>query len=169
MDKKQFSSSEGAVKTILSIFFKIENPVIARNKNGKPYLENHMELFFSVSHTNEKLFIAFSDKNVGIDAEPLNRSIQLRSLLKKIPAIEQPEIQTPQDFLIHWTARESAVKWLDSTLAEELKKLVFVKRILQHTDGNHLPRITQLFIENHSVSVCCERDFSTAEQIHIQK
>ncbi len=160
-----FPSSTQAIEYILKTYFDIPNARIVKSENGKPYLENpKYRLFFSVSHTKNKLFIAFSDENIGLDAEVLSREVDLPLLLRRFPVEERKEIQSTSDFLRHWTARESAIKWLGGTLASDLKKLSFIKDRLCY-DGIDIPvPLVFLEIEGHILALCGERDFTRAEQ-----
>ena len=63
MKRAHYKNSDEALKRILSDFFAIENAQILRTENGKPYLADS-SLFFSVSLTNDMIFIAFSSANV---------------------------------------------------------------------------------------------------------
>ncbi len=166
-DETAFPSSKAALEYIFAEYFKIPNPKLARTENGKPYWEDGNSLFFSVTHTKGALFIAFSDKNVGVDAERLNRAIDLPALLKKFPPHERTEIASAEDFLRHWTVKESAIKWLGGTLAHDLKKLSYLKGVLRYS-GLEIPLpIFQTTVDGHILSVCSERDFSNAEVIKL--
>ena len=164
-ESSAFQSSISAVERILLTHFGIANAKISRTENGKPYLESAVNLFFSVSHTKAGLFIAFSDKNVGLDAEVFGRNVNFQSILRKFPFEERDEIACKQDFLHHWTVKESAVKWLGGTLAHDLTKLSYVGGVLC-CEGLELPiTVTTLHFNGHILAVCGERDFSNAEFI----
>ncbi len=161
-------NSTTAVLHILRQHFHITDGKIAKTENGKPYLENsNYPLFFSLSHTKSKLFIAFCDENVGVDAEEQSREISLPLLLKRFPSAEQREIASSRNFLRHWTAKESAVKWLGSTLAQDLKKLSFLNNRLYYGELELPVRITTLSIEGHILSVCSEKDFTSADILSV--
>lgn len=165
-DKSVYPTSEVAVLQILKKYFGMENEKIFRGDNGKPYLVD-TPLFFSVSHTQDKLFIAFSDENVGIDAENANRKTEYRSILKRFTSAERKQILSKEDFLKSWTAKESAVKWLGGTLARDLFKLEFLGDRMKYGEVE-LPAIfTLLQIDECIVTVCSERDFRNAEIIQI--
>ena len=165
-DVNAYPNSETAVKYIFKRFFQLKNVSIERNENGKPFLcACKSRLFFSVSHTNGKLFIAISDDNVGIDAESEERQTQYASIVKKFPAEEQLEIRSSLDFLKHWTAKEAAIKWLGGTLSHNLANLLYV-------NGNMIYKNAPLPVcvcfppfENYIVAICSERDFSETEYI----
>ena len=140
-----------------------------RNENGKPFLENGGEysLFFSVTHTADMLYIAVSDENVGIDAESLSRMPDFLPIVKKFDAEERAKIRSTSDFLYHWTAKESAVKWLGGSIARDLFKLRYVKEKIYYGEIE-LPAKLVFFKRNGIlIAVCGERDFSNAEFIDI--
>ena len=165
-ESSAFPTSISAVEKILSTYFGISKAQICRTENGKPYLKNlENPLFFSISHTKTGIFIAFSDENVGIDAERLDRDVRYQSILHKFPFEEREEITSCEDFLRHWTVKESAVKWLGGTLAHDLKKLSYINGILRYEQLELPIRVTTLLLQGHILSVCGEKDFSNAEFI----
>ena len=125
--EKALYSSEAFIKKILSEFYDMQSAVILRTENGKPYIENGP--FFSISHTEDKLFALFSNQEVGLDAENLNRKVNYLPIVKKFPISEREEITCEKDFLHHWVAKESAIKYLGATLAHDLKDLSFQIRM----------------------------------------
>lgn len=167
-DKSSFASSIATVKEILSEFFGIENAEIARTENGKPFLVgSSVRLFFSVSHTDFAWFFAFSDKEVGIDAEPLDRKIDFAPIAGKFPTEEREHILSTQDFLRYWVLKESAVKWLGGTLARDLKKLRFSDGRMLYNDETLPVCPTIKTVADHLVAVCGERDFSDVEPLRL--
>ncbi len=161
-----YPSIECAVKKVLSEHFGITDVNILKTENGKPYLFN-AKLFFSVSHTETMLFIAFSDKPIGIDAEFAQRKIDYSRLLKNFSSEEALEISSTEDFLRHWVAKESAIKQMGGTLANDFKKTAYIqKRIF--FNGEQLPlTLSELTFNEHFLAVCCENDFQTAEFIPV--
>ena len=165
-DKSAYPTSEVAVLEILKKDFGLENAKIFRGDNGKPFLI-HTPLFFSISHTQVKLFIAFSNENVGIDAENADRNPEYRSIIKRFTAAERKNIFSAADFLKVWTAKESAVKWLGGTLAHDLFKLEFIGDRMKYGEIELPTKFTLLQIDGCLVTVCSELNFSQAEIIRI--
>ncbi|MBO7297558.1 MAG: 4'-phosphopantetheinyl transferase superfamily protein [Clostridia bacterium] len=165
-DKSAYPTSEVALLAILKKDFALDNEKIFRGDNGKPYHIN-TPLFFSVSHTQDKLFIAFSDENVGIDAENADRKTEYRSIIKRFTDTERKKIFSNEDFLKAWTAKESAVKWLGGTLAHDLFKLEFLGDKMKYGEIELPAKFTLFQIDGCWVTVCSERDFSQAEIIRI--
>ncbi len=159
-----YPSSTDAVKDILVRFFQVDEPQILRTESGKPYLANG-QLFFSISHTKEGLFIAVCDQNVGIDAEKLHREVNLPLLVKRFSSAEQKSIGSTADFLAVWTAKEAAVKWLGGTLASDLRNLVYLRNRMYYKNLELPVCLTRREYAGHILSVCSERDFSLANVI----
>lgn len=162
--RNTFSSTDEALQTVFSRFFGIHNAKIMRDK-GKPYLQNGeaLSLFFSVAHTDNELFIAVSDKNVGIDAEKRTRFVVYEPIIKRFSLAEREEIRNTTDFLFHWTAKESTVKWLGGTLARDLYKLQYVNGQLIHGQVPLPVNLCFLDYQQTILAVCGERDFSKAQ------
>ncbi len=166
-DKSAYPDSRTAVQHVLSKYFNLKSAAIERNEHGKPFLVNGNELplFFSVSHTGNRLFIAFSDENVGIDAENLSRQPDYLPILKRFPPEERKEILSPAHFLRHWIIKESAIKWLGGSIAHDLYKLRFVENRLFYGEIEIPVRLTFHSFESYILAICSERDFSSAEWI----
>ena len=158
-DKTAYDT-ESAIKKVLSDFYGFSNAKILKTENGKPYVLNAPH--FSVTHTDFRLYLVFDDTPIGIDAEPLSRQTDFQKISKKFPLSEQLEIIDQASFLQHWTVKESAVKYLGSTLAKELKQLSFVNGKLLKNELPFPAKITLLIHEEHLISVCSAKDFSNA-------
>ena len=88
-------------------------PEIRRTKLGKPYFVDS-PLHFSVSHTKNYVFVALSDKPIGIDAEELNRDIKLSLAEKILSPGEYAQYEKAADkrlaLLKFWVLKEAAGK-----------------------------------------------------------
>ena len=166
-DRSVYPDSNSAIQHVLSEYFQLKDVEIKKNEHGKPYLSNGRELslFFSVSHTDNRLFIAVSDENVGIDAENLSRQLNYYSVIKRFEPEEQREIRSPEDFLRHWVAKESAIKWLGGSIAHDLYKLKFVNNSLFYGEIQLPVRLVFHTFSGYILAVCSERDFTNAEYI----
>ena len=161
------ANSEAAVKKVLGTYFGISDPKIERNDNGKPFLKQNADarLFFSVSHAQNRLFIAVCDENVGIDAESSARKTHYPPIIRKFHETERNEIDGNEAFLRHWTVKESAVKWLGGTLAHDLYKLVYTGGRVRYGEIELPVVLSNLRFEEYILAVCSEKDFSQAEFI----
>lgn len=164
-DNSAFTSEE-ALKKIFSEYYGMDNVAILRTKNGKPYAENAP--FFSVSHTKDRLYIAFSDTEIGLDVEHLSRPARYESVVKKFHPIEQAEIACKEDFLRHWVVKESAIKFLGVTIARHLLKLCYANGTLTYGGAAFPTGVKLLQHEGFILSVCGDGDFENAVFIPLQ-
>lgn len=88
-------------------------PPIARGNRGKPYFLGS-SFHFSITHTKHHAFCALSDKPVGIDAEELDRNIDLRLAGKILSLFEIAQFEAAADkrtaLLTFWVLKEAAGK-----------------------------------------------------------
>ena len=82
--------------------------IYAFGEKGKPCAENHPEIKFSLSHTENFAIAAFSDHEVGIDCENSDRDISPRVLNKLFTKKETRSFECAPILL--WTAKESVSK-----------------------------------------------------------
>lgn len=80
---------------------------------GKPYFSDE-KWHFSISHTKRHVFCALSDKPIGIDAEELDRDIDLRLADKILSPCEKVYYEAAGDkrvtLLKFWVLKEAAAK-----------------------------------------------------------
>ena len=89
-----------------------EMPEMLYTDRGKPYFANGP--WFSVTHTKESVFCALSEVPVGIDAEQIDRKIDLRLAEKILSPAEKGQWDTAADqrlaLLTFWVLKEAAAK-----------------------------------------------------------
>lgn len=96
-------------------------PEIRRTDRGKPYFVDH-PVHFSISHTENHVFCAISEKNIGIDAEEMGRLPRSAPLCS--PA-ELARAATPQDLLRLWVLKEAYAKLTGRGIGNYLKNTDF--------------------------------------------
>ena len=88
-------------------------PEIALAERGKPYFVTG-KLHFSISHTKNHVFCALSDVPVGLDAEEMDRGVNLRLAEKILSESERLRWEVSPDkrdaLLRLWVLKEAAVK-----------------------------------------------------------
>ena len=80
---------------------------IETDDNGKPFLANHPEWHFSLSHSGDFAVCALDDAPIGVDIEQI-RTIDAARLAKRVFGITDPI--TPEAVFALWTKRESYLK-----------------------------------------------------------
>ncbi len=88
-------------------------PPIALTERGKPYFPQS-PWHFSISHTKKHAFCVLSAQNVGMDAEELDRPVDLRLAEKILSPGEKAQFDKAQDprlaLLTFWVLKEAAAK-----------------------------------------------------------
>ena len=88
-------------------------PPICVTERGKPYFENS-PWHFSITHTRRHAFCALSAQPIGIDAEELDRKIDLRLGEKILSPSEKTQYAAASDkalaLLTFWVLKEAAAK-----------------------------------------------------------
>ena len=118
-------------------------PPIATAPGGKPYFENS-SLHFSVTHTKHHLFVALSERIIGIDAEEKNRPIDLRLAKRYLSPAEfsrWEEQEDREDALLRlWVLKESYAKLTGRGWGDYLKETDFYPddSRIQVVDGCYL-------------------------------
>ena len=88
-------------------------PEIVLEERGKPrFVED--PIHFSITHTRHHVFCAISDRPIGIDAEELDRTIDLRLAGKVLSPMEKAQFDAAADkrlaLLTFWVLKEAAGK-----------------------------------------------------------
>jgi 4'-phosphopantetheinyl transferase len=88
-------------------------PVFTYDSKGKPLVQGHPDIHFSLSHCHEAVAVALSDHPVGIDIETTGhysaevaRRVMNDDEMREIEASTQPEVA----FTRLWTMKESLYK-----------------------------------------------------------
>ena len=96
-----------------------ELPPIRIADRGKPYFEGD-DLHFSISHTKSHVFVALSDRPIGIDAEERDRKIRLELAEKILSPTEKARYDATADqraaLLKLWVLKEARAKYTGTGL-----------------------------------------------------
>lgn len=95
---------------------------IKKNDAGKPYFED-LPLCFSVSHSNNLICIAISNKNIGVDIQHKkkfkNHIAKHYFTSREKKTIGYPDIDINAFYKI-WCSKEAVIKYLGTSLAKEI-------------------------------------------------
>lgn len=88
-------------------------PEILRSDRGKPYFADG-QYCFSISHTPNHAFCVLAEHNVAVDAEELDRNINLKLADKVLSPEEKRQFDAAADkrkaLLTFWVLKEASVK-----------------------------------------------------------
>ncbi len=101
-------------------------PPIARTAAGKPYFPGE-SWHFSISHTKNHAFCALSQKNIGLDAEEMGRSVGKALLDRFLSEPEKSRLgEDPKDAALRlWVLKEALAKQTGRGIGNWLKKTDF--------------------------------------------
>lgn len=89
-------------------------PAVAVTERGKPYFADS-PWYFSISHSKHHVFCALSERPVGIDAEELDREINLKLAEKILSSMERQQFDSAADqriaLLTFWVLKEAQAKY----------------------------------------------------------
>ena len=88
-------------------------PEIRTTDRGKPYFPDS-PYHFSITHTRKHAFCVLSQKNIGMDAEELDRRVNLRLAPRILSPGEYAQYEAAEDkkktLLSFWVLKEAQVK-----------------------------------------------------------
>lgn len=88
-------------------------PPVVKTDRGKPYFENS-PYHFSISHTPKHAFCVLAKENIAIDAEELDRNVNLKLAHRVLSPGEKAQFDAVQDkrraLLTFWVLKEAAAK-----------------------------------------------------------
>lgn len=146
-------------------------PPLERQSRGKPYWPDS-SWHCSITHTREAAFCVIADCPVGLDAEPLSRTVP-SALARKILSPEELQRweaagQLPEDLLTLWTLKEAAVKFTGQGLTGYPSHLSFTLSPQPSLAGSDLCFTTQL-LKNHRISLCTSRQIPPKGLVFLEK
>lgn len=126
--KLEGESGHAAGRALLKQALGGECPEIALTQRGKPYFVDDPR-HFSVTHTPSHVFVAVSERNLGIDAEECDRPVKdttMRRLLSPAEYARCSACPEPREaFLRLWVQKEAAAKLTGRGLTHDVNKTDF--------------------------------------------
>jgi len=133
---------------------KINNSEIVfwKNKYGKAYLKGY-PLQFNISHTKNAIVVAFSNNQIGIDIEKLDKKKREIDIAKRFFTSNEYNFVMKSNTDIHqrfyeiWTKKESYTKYLGKGFSIPL-------RTFDVTDGSIKENFSTFKVNGYIISVC---------------
>ena len=105
-----------------------------RNEHGKPFLKDHPEIHFNLSHCKNGIAVAVSDQPVGIDIESY-RKVSDSLIRYTMNEEERHLIETSDDpvrtFTEFWTKKEAVFKLRGTGITHDLHGLLHGDEIVE--------------------------------------
>ena len=122
----------------------ITKPVFKTEKYGKAYISNYDNIHFNLSHSGKMVLCAISDREVGVDVEYNDPSIDLdiaksyfyNSEYESIMKSDKPS----EEFFKYWVLKESYMKYTGLGMNLELDsfEIIIKDRIRLKNDDENL-------------------------------
>ena len=129
--------------------------VFTKNKNGKPFILGHPDFQFNISHTRNAIAVAFSNKKIGVDIEPI-KSFDSEIANRFFASSEQEYIASHDNpdyaFYEIWTKKEAYIKYLGTGLSTPLNSFNVLDSKLKSTMNTFLMKryIISIFCNEHT-------------------
>ena len=158
-------------KAILNLALKgllekeIDDLIVKRDKNNKPYLENTIGLKFNISHTDGLVLLAFFKREVGVDVEKINYKFEFKDILEN--CFTKYEIINIDNNIIsfyrYWTAKEAYLKYDGIGLIRNLKEIEIISygnKVIEIIDNknNIISRLQPLNYDGKYVGAICSEE-----------
>lgn len=112
--------------------------LLKEGDHGKPFLLEHPQIQFNLSHCKNAVFCGVGQKPLGVDVETI-RPLRERVMHRVLTASEQQEVLQAESpelcFLRFWTLKESFVKTLGIGISYPMQTLAFSLREPLSTEG----------------------------------
>lgn len=160
-----------ASRTILNLVLKcllekeIDDLIVKRDKNNKPYVESALGLKFNISHTEGLVLLAFFKREVGVDVEKINYKFEFKDILEN--CFTRDEIINIDNNIIsfyrYWTAKEAYLKCDGIGLIRNLKEIEIISygnKVIEISDNknNIISRLQPLNYDGKYVGAICSEE-----------
>lgn len=148
------------------------------NEQDKPFLKDHKEEHFNISHSGAFVVVAFSDQNVGVDVEIIGKDRRkVAERFFTVREIEQMHARPTEKDRIHffyqlWTLKESYMKAIGKGMTMSLSSFSFLfnknSAVLDFTDNDpDWNFYTQLWEGKAYLSICSKSNDEIERKGHL--
>ena len=133
--RNEYRVSRGMIREALSDLFEVPPLDIPLNAPpGKPPVLREGWGKINFSHCGDALLIGWSDQNIGVDIERIDRKFDAQSLAERFYSKEERnmlELLDKDEFHLNalklWVFKESAIKWQKGSVAIDLSHWIITK------------------------------------------
>ena len=153
-------------------YLNISDYTVSTNSFGKPFLEDHLEFQFNVSHSGNWVAAAVANKPVGIDVELINETKDFMEIAKRFYSEEEYVhlAKEPNDtsklasFYDIWTKKESLIKAVGKGLSIPLKSFTVPFKeegIVRYNDFNWNIKVPEFCDKKYKLAICLSEKLSS--------
>jgi 4'-phosphopantetheinyl transferase len=149
-DRNRFIISRGALRIILGRYLNLEPSQVEfeTGENKKPFLKN-TPLFYNISHSGDRIILAVSPSEVGIDIEIINPDFDFKDILTDYFSREEADFiqqnRSYERFFLIWTRKEAFTKATGKGLNEYIKYIPCLDGV-QSADGDTVLSATDMYV-----------------------
>lgn len=130
--------------------------VFEKGEFGKPFAAG-LDVHFSISHSQDLVICAVSEKEIGIDVEKI-RDIRLDAVKRFACETEIEYIaDNTERFFEIWTLKEAYFKCIGTGLGSDIKKVSFCKNDNGFVCSENGFSITKLCLPDEYIGFVCEK------------
>lgn len=103
----------------------LQQEMLKKETGGKPYLSQHPQIHFNISHSEDYVVCGFAPVAIGLDVQK-HKKMSFAAVAQRIlPAGLAREIldgdHVTEAFFAQWVLRESYLKWTGEGLARDMR------------------------------------------------
>ena len=141
-------------------------PALVYGENGKPYLADKPDTFFSITHSDKWVFLTVADCEIGIDAQ-MPRKVCPRLAARSTSPEELSWVKenTEPNFTRLWTMKEAYLKYTGTGLSVPIREVTISVPPIDGYDERNNCYWSLLTHEDMPLSVCSQ---DPIPNIHIE-
>lgn len=130
-------------------------PTLVYGANGKPYLADKPDTFFSITHSDKWVFLAVSGSEIGIDAQmPRKVCPRLAARSTSPEELAWVKLNTEPHFTRLWTMKEAYLKYTGTGLTVPIREVTLAVPPTNGYDEQNHCYWALLTYEGIPLSVC---------------
>ena len=135
-------------------------PALVYGANGKPYLADNRDTYFSITHSDKWVFLAVADYEIGIDAQ-MPRKVCPRLAARSTSPEELSYVKenTEPNFTRLWTMKEAYLKYTGTGLSIPVREVTISVPPTDGYDEQNRCYWSLLSYEGMPLSVCSANPF----------
>ena len=136
-------------------------PPLTYDENGKPYLADHRNTYFSITHSDKWVFLAVADCKIGIDAQ-MPRKVCPRLAARSTSPEELSWVKenTEPNFTRLWTMKEAYLKYTGTGLSIPVREVTISVPPTDGYDEQNRCYWSLLAYEDVPLTICTEKEVS---------
>ena len=136
-------------------------PALVYGENGKPYLADKSDTFFSITHSDKWVFLAVADGEIGIDAQ-MPRKVCPRLAARSTPPEELSWVKedTEPHFTRLWTMKEAYLKCTGTGLTVPIREVTISVPPTAGYDEQNQCYWALLTYEGIPLSICSKEEMT---------